>query len=140
MENIFIHKIRAVTIAIDPKKNYRQIFSKTLTFQLSNDVYILLFNKKLLWLSKLPYTKRVCALKIIYEALLQLKLEAFERWLRKENKEDILLDYLESTELLQLINNFLSFNAAIHSCEHIFELFVHFDQSISPKLGPMALF
>ena len=51
------------------------------------------------------YNKGVRALKIIYEALQRLKLKAFKRWLRKENKEDILVDYLESTELLQLINN-----------------------------------
>ena len=49
-------------------------------------------------------------------------LEAFKRWLHKENKEDILVDYLESTELVQLINNTkkASFNAAFDSCEHIF--------------------
>ena len=51
------------------------------------------------------YNKRVRTLKIIYEALQRLKLEAFERWLRKENKEDILMNCLESTDLLQLINN-----------------------------------
>ena len=47
------------------------------------------------------YNKGARALKIIYEPLERLKPEAFERWLRKENKEDILVDYLESTELLQ---------------------------------------
>ena len=51
------------------------------------------------------YNKGVRALKIIYKALQRLKFETFERWLRKENKEGILVDYLESTELLQLINN-----------------------------------
>ena len=51
------------------------------------------------------YNKRVRTLKIIDEALQRLKLEAFERWLRKENKEDILMNYLKSTELLQLTNN-----------------------------------
>ena len=88
------------------------------------------------------YNKGVRALKIIYEALQRLKLKAFKRWLRKENKEDILVDYLESTELLQLINNIkkTSFNAAIDSCERIFELFLHFDQSICSTLGPMAFF
>ena len=51
------------------------------------------------------YNKGVRALKIIYKALQRLKFETFERWLRKENKDGILVDYLESTELLQLINN-----------------------------------
>ena len=88
------------------------------------------------------YNKGARALKIINECLEQLKPKAFKRWLRKENKEDILVDYLESTELLQLINNTkkTSFNAAIDSCERIFELFLHFDQGICSTLGPMALF
>ena len=52
------------------------------------------------------------------------------------------MDYLESTELLQFIKSSekTSFNAAIDSCECIFELFLHFDQNISSTLGPMALF
>ena len=88
------------------------------------------------------YNKGARVLKIIYESLERVKPEAFKRWLRKENKEDILVDYLESTELPQLINNTkkTSFNAAIDSCERIFELFLHFDQGICSTLGPMALF
>ena len=72
----------------------------------------------------------------------RLNLKTFERWLRKENKEDTLVDYLESTEVLQLINNTekTSFDAAIDSCECTFELFLHFDQSICSKFAPMFVF
>ena len=78
-------------------------------------------------------------LKIIYEALQKLKLEAFERWLHEDNTEDIML---ESPELLELINapKPLSFNAAIESPECIIQLLLHFDQSIYCEHGTMALF
>ena len=88
------------------------------------------------------YNKGVRALIIIYEALQRLNLKTFERWLRKVNKEDALVDYLESTEILQLINNTkkTSFDAAIDSCECTFDLFLHFDQSICSKFGSMFVF
>ena len=88
------------------------------------------------------YNKRVRALKIIYEAPQRMKLETFKRWLYEQNKKDILVDYLEFSDLLQLINDIkkTSFNVAVESCECIFQLFLHFDQSIYSKLDPVGLF
>ena len=59
----------------------------------------------------------------------------------EENKEDILAEYFELTELLQLINDTeKSLNASIESCENIFNLLLHFNQSVCSKLGPMGFF
>ena len=78
------------------------------------------------------YNKGVRALTIICEDLQRLKLLVFERWMHRENEDDILVDYLESTEPAQFINNTkkqnntkrASFIAVVfHSCERIFEFF-----------------
>ena len=81
------------------------------------------------------YNKGVHALKIVFEAHQQ-------KQRKKENKEDILLDCLESTELLQLIR-YAKKQVLMLGLIHVnllVSFFLLFDQSICSKLGPMALF
>ena len=51
------------------------------------------------------YNRRVRALKMVYEAFQRLKIKAFERWLKDEQKNDVLLNFLGSSELQDLIDD-----------------------------------
>ena len=70
------------------------------------------------------YNRRVRALKMVYEALQRLKIEAFERWLKDEQKNDVLLKFLGSSELQDLIDGVTqdSFQTTIAKLDELFEL------------------
>ena len=70
------------------------------------------------------YNRRVRALKMVCEALQRLKIEAFERWLKDEQKNDVLLKFLGSSELQDLIDGVTqdSFQTTIAKLDELFEL------------------
>ena len=87
------------------------------------------------------YNRRVRALKMVYEALQRLKIEAFERWLKDEQKNDVLLNFLGSSELQDLIDGVTqdSFQTTIAKLDELFELYETFEEKfICSELGLMS--
>ena len=87
------------------------------------------------------YNRGVRALKMVYEALKRLKLEAFERWLKDEQKNDVLLNFLGSSELQDLIDSVTqdSFQTTAAKLDELFELYEMFEEKfICSALGPMS--
>ena len=70
------------------------------------------------------YNRGVRTLNMVYEALQRLKIEAFERWLKDEQKNDVLLKFLGSSELQDLIDGVTqdSFQTTIAKLDELFEL------------------
>ena len=70
------------------------------------------------------YNRGVRALKMVYEALQRLKIEAFERWLKDEQKNNVLFNFLGSTELQDLIDGVTqdSLQTTVAKLDELFEL------------------
>ena len=49
------------------------------------------------------YNRGLRVLKTVYEALFRLKLESFEEWMQDIGKYDIIATFLDSRELMQLV-------------------------------------
>ena len=89
------------------------------------------------------YNRGVRAFKIVYEALQRLKLDAFAEWLVKEPNNAVLVNFLESTELSNLISNADpdTFKTSMDAIEELFSLFQLFEERIvCSELGPMSKF
>ena len=87
------------------------------------------------------YKRRFRALAMVYEALRRLKIEAFERWLKDEQKNDVLLKFLGSSELQDLIDGVTqdSFQTTVAKLDELFELYETFEEKlICSELGPMS--
>ena len=87
------------------------------------------------------YKRRFRALAMVYEALRRLKIEAFERWLKDEQKNDVLLNFLGFSELQDLIDGVTqdSFQTTVAKLDELFELYETFEEKlICSELGPMS--
>ena len=75
------------------------------------------------------YNRGVRTLNMVYEALQRLKIEAFERWLKDEQKNHILFNFLGSAELQDLIDGVTqdSFQATVAKLDELFELYETFE-------------
>ena len=70
----------------------------------------------------------------------QLKIEAFERWLKDEQKNDVFVKFLESSELQNLVDGVTedSSQTTVANLDELFELYETFEEKfICSELGPM---
>ena len=71
----------------------------------------------------------------------RLKIEVFERWLNDEQKNNVLLNFLGSSELQHLIDDVTQdfFQTTVAKLDELFELYETFDKKfICSELGPMS--
>ena len=69
------------------------------------------------------YNRALRVMKTVYEALMRLKVEAFENWMHANRKYDVAAEFLESREISELLTKRTQINVQrVRSClSHIFE-------------------
>ena len=78
---------------------------------------------------------------MVYEALQRLKIEAFERWLKDEQKNHVLFNFLGSSELQDLIDDVTqdSSETTVAKLDELFELYETFEvKFICSELGSIS--
>ena len=78
---------------------------------------------------------------MVYEALQRLKIEAFERWLKDEQKNHVLFNFLGSSELQDLIDGVTqdSSETTVAKLDELFELYETFEvKFICSELGSIS--
>ena len=81
--------------------------------------------------------------KIVFEALMRLKIESFEKWSQQKGKQHVLTSFRASDEFSQLMakRTLDTFSNSLEVCDELSNLFNTFDGEIrAGKLGPMAQF
>ena len=87
------------------------------------------------------YNRGIRVVKILYEALFWIKIEAFEELLAENHNTNDLVEFMESSQLAVLIKdrNTETMTASMEKIEHLFLLHDKFDEQIRlNNLGPMA--
>ena len=82
-------------------------------------------------------------LKVVYEAVQRLKIEAFEVWLIEQNRYEIFADFLESDVLWEFMQqrNHANLEICSQSFQPLFAEMEHFDETIQEgQFGPTAVF
>ena len=86
------------------------------------------------------YNRGVTALKIVYEALQRLNIEVVERWLRDKQNNNVFEQFLENSELQNLINGVTQDSFQTTESNLLFELYETFEEKlIYPEFGSMSV-
>ena len=74
-------------------------------------------------LNRKNYNRALRVMKTVYEALMRLKVEAFENWMHANRKYDVAAEFLESREISELLTKRTQINfQRVGSClSYIFE-------------------
>ena len=69
------------------------------------------------------YNRALRVMKTVYEALMRLKVEAFENWMHANRKYDVAAEFLESREISELLTKRtqINFQRVINCLTYIFE-------------------